>query len=342
MDLTTTYLGFDLPHPLMPGASPLADDLDNVRRLEDAGAAAIVLRSLFEEQIIGEQLASQDAMELHADAFSEATTYLPDPADFVLGPDDYLQHLARVKEAVDVPVIGSLNGVTPGGWIDHASLLAEAGADAMELNVYNVAADPEEESAAIEDRLIELCTSVKATVRIPVAVKLSPFYTSLPNLAARLGKVGIDGLVLFNRFYQSDIDLEDLDVVPSLRLSDESELLPRLRAVALLSGRVSPSLAVSGGVHSALNAVKAVMCGAHAVQLVSSLLQQGAGHLAKIRQELSDWLEEHEYESLAQMQGSMGLLRCPDPRAFERAQYVRVLQSWRGDLLPPTSHPTES
>lgn len=337
MDLTTTYLGFDLPHPLMPGASPLADDLDNVRRLEDAGAAAIVLRSLFEEQIIGEQLASQDAMELHADAFSEATSYLPDPADFVLGPDDYLQHLSRVKDAVDVPVIGSLNGVTPGGWIDHAALLAEAGADAMELNVYNVAADPAEEASAIESRLVELCASVKAAVQIPVAVKLSPFYTSLPNLAARLGAVGIDGLVVFNRFYQSDIDLDELDVVPSLRLSDESELLPRLRAVALLSGRVTPSLAVSGGVHSAHNAVKAVMCGAHAVQLVSALLQQGAGHLAKIRKELSDWLEEHEYESLGQMQGSMGLLRCPDPRAFERAQYVRVLQSWRGDLTPPLS-----
>ena len=216
MDLSTKYLGLDLPHPLMPGASPLADDLDTVRHLEDVGAAAIVLHSLFEEQIVGEQLEAHDATELYTYAFPEAATYLPEPPSFVLGPDDYLEHLSRIKNAVDIPVIGSLNGTTPGGWLDHASMLAGAGADAIELNVYDVAADPLATAAAIEDRVIEICTSVKAAVDVPVAVKLSPFYTSLPNLASRLAAAGIDGLVLFNRFYQSDIDLEELDVVAKL------------------------------------------------------------------------------------------------------------------------------
>jgi dihydroorotate dehydrogenase (fumarate) len=328
MDLTTKYLGIDLPHPLMPGASPMVDDLDTVRKLEDAGAAAIVMHSLFEEQLVGEQLAAHTARELHAESFAEATSYLPDPAGYLLGPDDYLEMLARIKNSVAVPVIGSLNGTTPGGWIEHAGLIEEAGADALELNLYSVSTDLDESAAVIEDRTVEICAAVKEQVAIPIAVKLSPFYTSLPNLARRLDELGMDGLVLFNRFYQPDIDVEELDVQHSLRLSDSSELLMRLRWLAVLSGRVNASLAVTGGVHTAVDVVKAVMCGAHAVQMVSALLMHGPGWLARIHAELVAWLEEHEYESLAQMRGSMSLARCPDPHAYERANYIHVIQSW--------------
>jgi dihydroorotate dehydrogenase (fumarate) len=229
---------------------------------------------------------------------------------------------------VAVPVIGSLNGTTLGGWIEHARLIEEAGADALELNLYSVSTDPAETASAIEERTVELCCAVKAQVGIPVAVKLSPFYTSLPNLARRLDESGMDGLVLFNRFYQPDIDVDELAVQHSLRLSDSSELLPRLRWLAVLSGRVDASLAVTGGVHTAVDAVKAIMCGAHAVQMVSALLMHGPGRLARVHEELVAWLEEHEYESVEQMRGSMDLTRCPNPRAFERANYVQVIQSW--------------
>jgi len=312
----------------MPGASPLVDDLDTVRHLEDCGAAAIVMHSLFEEQLVGEQLESFRATDLYVDAFSEARSFLPEPEGFVLGPDDYLELLARIKNTVAVPVIGSLNGASPGGWLEYARLLEQAGADALELNLYSVAGDLDEPGESIERRTIEICKSVRASVAIPVAVKLSPFYTSLPNLARQLDQAGLDGLVLFNRFYQPDIDVDELEVRHSLHLSDSDELLPRLRWLAMLSGRVGCSLAVTGGVHTALDAVKAVMCGAHAVQMVSVLLQHGPGMLAKIHQGLVAWMEEHEYESLAQMQGSMGLERCPNPTAYERANYVQVLQSW--------------
>jgi len=328
MDLSTRYLGFDLPHPLMCGASPLAHELDSVRRLEDAGAAAVVMHSLFEEQLLGEQLDAQDARQLHAESFSEATSYLPDPEGFVLGPDDYLELLASIKNSVSIPVIGSLNGTTPGGWVEHARLIEEAGADALELNLYSVATDIDVDAGRLEAETIELCHMVREQVSIPLAVKLSPYYTSLPNLAGKLDAIGINGLVMFNRFYQPDIDVEDLEVRHALELSSSSELLPRLRWLAILSGRLDASLAVTGGVHTALDAVKAVMCGAHAVQMVSALLMHGPGYLAKVREDLSAWLEEQGYESLAQMQGSMSLLRCPNPRAYERANYVQMLQSW--------------
>ncbi len=328
MDLSTKYLGFDLPHPLMPGASPLVDDLDTVRQLEDAGAAAIVMHSLFEEQLIGEQLAAHTATDLHSEAFSEATSYLPSPEGFVFGPDDYLEMLARIKASVSVPVIGSLNGSSLGGWIEHAGLIEEAGADALELNLYSISTDLDETAASIEQRTVELCAAVRSKVGIPVAVKLSPFYTSMPNVARRLDEIGMDGLVLFNRFYQPDIDVEALDVEHSLHLSDSSELLMRLRWLAVLSGRVNASLAVTGGVHTSTDAVKAVMCGAHAVQMVSALLMHGPGRLARVREDLVAWLEQNEYDSLSQMQGSMSLERCPDPRAYERANYVQVIQGW--------------
>ncbi len=329
MDLSISYLGLELPHPLMAGASPLADELDTVRRLEDAGAAAIVLRSLFEEQIEGDARGATAFIEAHSDSNPEAQTFFPATDDFALGPDEYLEHVRRVKRAVDMPVIGSLNGVTPGGWLDYARLIEEAGADALELNLYHLATDPVDTSDAIERRFIEIVSEVKRTVQIPVAVKLSPFFTSLSHFAAELTSSGADGLVLFNRFYQPDIDVEELEVNRTLALSSPLELRLRLRWLAILSGTVGASLAVSGGVHTALDAVKSVMAGASGVQMVSALLSRGPEHLRSVRDGVAAWLEEHEYESLRQMLGSMNLSRCPDPLAYERANYMYILQTWR-------------
>ncbi len=330
MDLTTTYLGFHLPHPFMPGASPMVDDLDTVKQLEDAGAAAIVMHSLFEEQITAEQLGTIHAMELHEESFAEALSYFPRPDEFALGPEPYLEQIRRIKAAVAVPVIASLNGVTAAGWLEYARLLEQAGADALELNVYSLATDPADTAAAVERRLLDIVRTVKAVVQVPVAVKLSPFFSAMAHIAHDLDALGVDGLVIFNRFYQPDIDIEALEAVPSLRLSDSSELLLRLRWLAVLSGRLRASLAITGGVHTYIDAIKAVMTGAHAVQMVSALLQNGPAQLRRVRAQMVQWMEEHEYASLAQMQGSMSLLRCPDPAAFERANYMRVLQSWKG------------
>jgi dihydroorotate dehydrogenase (fumarate) len=330
MDLTTTYLGLELPHPLMPGASPIATDLDLVKRYEDAGAAALVMHSLFEEQIVNEQLVTHAAFEFHAESFPEALSYLPEHPRFSLGPDSYLDHLRRIKETVDIPVIASLNGTTSGGWLRYAGLMEEAGADALELNVYFLGADPSESAELVENRMINMVREVRESVRIPLAVKLSHSFTSLAHTATRLSGTGADGLVLFNRFYQPDIDIESLEVVRSLRLSVSAELLFRLRWLAILSGRVTADLAVSGGVHTATDAIKAVMAGAHAVQMVSALLKNGPDHLPLVRGEMAAWLEEHEYDSLRQMQGSMSLERCPDPKAYERANYIQVLSGWKG------------
>ncbi|HUL72225.1 MAG TPA: dihydroorotate dehydrogenase-like protein [Vicinamibacterales bacterium] len=329
MDLRTTYLGFELPHPLMPGASPLADDLDAVRRLEDAGAAAIVMHSLFEEQITREQLGVVHHMEVHQESFAEALSYFPEPSEYALGPDRYLEQVRRIKAAVRVPVIASLNGTTPAGWLHFAELIEEAGADALELNFYHVATDPAETSAQVERRLLESVHTVRDRLRLPLAVKLSPFFSSLPHLARELAAAGAQGLVLFNRFYQPDIDLDLLEAVPRLHFSTSDELLLRVRWLAILSGRVNPSLCATGGVHSGLDALKAVMAGAHAVQMVAALLMRGPEHLAAVRRELAEWLEQHEYDSLRQAQGSMSLLRTADPEAFERGNYMRALQSWR-------------
>jgi dihydroorotate dehydrogenase (fumarate) len=329
MDLSTTYLGFELPHPFMPGASPLADDLDMVKRLEDAGASAIVLRSLFEEQITREQFGLVENVLAHEESFAEAQSYLPTATEFVFGPDQYLEQIRRIKAMVGVPVIASLNGTTAEGWLRYAALMQEAGADALELNFYHVATDPRESGADVERRLLDAARIVKENVRIPVAVKLSPFFSALPHLAHQLDALGADGLVLFNRFYQPDIDPEALEAVPRLQLSTSQALLLRVRWLAILSGRVGASLAVSGGVHTAIDALKAIMAGAHAVQMVSLLLEHGPGMLAIVRHDLTRWLEDHEYESLRQAQGSMSLQRSPDPAAFERGNYMRVLQTWR-------------
>ena len=329
MDLSTSYLGLKLANPFMPGASPLVDDIDTVKRLEDAGAAAIVMHSLFEEQIVREQLSTFLHTERHGESFAEAMTYFPSPDRFALGPEEYLEHIGRVKAAVRCPVIASLNGTTLGGWLDYAKAMQQAGADALELNVYSLHSDPEEAGPTIEDRTVEMLKAVKAAVRIPVAIKLSPYYTSMASFAKRLDGAGADGLVLFNRFYQPDIDAEALQAVRALHLSNSSELPLRLRWLAILSGRVKASLAVTGGVHTALDAIKSVMTGAHAIQVVSALLQRGPHYLATLREKMVAWMEEHEYTSLAQMQGSMNLLMCPDPTVYERANYMLILQSWR-------------
>jgi len=329
MDLSTTYLGLKLPHPIMPGASPMVDKIDLVKRMEDAGASAIVMHSLFEEQLMREELATYHHIDVHADSFAEAMTYLPRPDEFNLGPDQYLEQLVRIKQSVDLPVIASLNGFTSGGWIRYAKLMQDAGANALELNVYYLATKADETGEEVEQRTIDILKAVKQAVSIPVAIKLSPFFSSMANMAKRLDEAGADGLVLFNRFYQPDIDVESLEVEPTLRLSDSSELNLRLRWLAVVSGHVRASLAVSGGVHNHLDAVKAVMTGAHAVQVVSGILQQGPDVIRRIREGLTQWLEEHEYDSLEQMRGSMNLLRCPDASMFERANYIRILQGYK-------------
>jgi dihydroorotate dehydrogenase (fumarate) len=329
MDLSTTYLGFKLPHPFMPGASPLVDSLDMVRRLEDAGAAAIVMHSLFEEQIQNEYHETWKAVEFPANSFAEAVSLIMEPKEFTLGPEQYLKQIQKIKATVSVPVIASLNGTTSEGWLDYAAKIEEAGADALELNVYYLAADPLESSSEVDARLIRIVRSVRQRIKIPVVVKLSFFCSGLAHLAHELDVMGVDGLVLFNRFYQPDIDVENLEVVPTLKLSESTELLLRLRWLAILSSQIKATLAVSGGVHTYNDAVKAIMCGASAVQVVSALLRHGPERLSELRDGLSIWLEDHEYDSLEQLRGSMNHDRCPDPGAFERANYMRLLQGWR-------------
>ena len=330
MDLSTEYLGLKLAHPIMAGASPLVDDLDVVRRLEDAGAAAIVMRSLFEEQVRSEQMAALRHLDAPGESFAEAISYFPVAASFGMSSDAYLERLRRIRDAVAVPVIASLNGSTPGGWLGYARELEQAGAHALELNLYTIPTDAREDATVVETRAVEVVREVTKALRIPVAVKLSPFYSSLPAFVRRLEEAGAGGVVLFNRFYQPDIDPETLEVVRELHLSDSSELPLRLRFIAILFGHVKLSLAATGGVHTAVDALKAIMAGAHGVQMVSALLRHGPAHLRMVVADLRRWLEEHEYVSLRQAIGSMSLARCPDPMAYERANYVQILQSWHG------------
>jgi dihydroorotate dehydrogenase (fumarate) len=340
MKLTTRYLGLTLAHPFMPGASPLVDRIDTVLQLEDAGASAIVMHSLFEEQITRERFGHDQLLAL-SPASAEASSYFPGGDGYALGPDRYLEQLSLIKRRVNVPVIGSLNGTTAEGWLEFARLIERAGADALELNFYHVATDLLEDAVSVERRVVDIVAVLKESIGIPIAVKLSPFYSSLPHLAAQLDRIGADGLILFNRFYQPDIDPLTLETVPQLRLSDSSELLLRLRWLAILSGRLRGSLAVSGGVHEPIDAVKAIMAGATGVQIVSALLQRGPAYLRQIITGFAQWADEHEYESLDQMRGSMSLARCPDPASFERGNYVRVLQSWHtapAEWVPKMSH----
>jgi dihydroorotate dehydrogenase (fumarate) len=328
MDLSTNYLGITLPHPLVPGASPLSDDLDTVKQLEDAGAAAIVLRSLFEEQITREAEATHSHWNSHDDAFAEAVTFFPSPDSFVLGPDEYLNHVQRVKQTVRIPVIGSLNGMTSGGWLSYARLIEQAGADALELNVYHAPTDFETSGSEVERQTVEMIRQVKDGLKIPLAVKLSPFFTAFAHFARQLDGASADGLVLFNRYYDPDIDVQELNVLRTLQLSDSSELPLRLRGIAALAGRVKASLAVTGGVHTALDVVKSTMAGAHITQMVSALLKNGPGHLRKVRADLEAWMEENEWSSLNEMRGNMSQERIPNPQIYERANYMLMLQTW--------------
>jgi dihydroorotate dehydrogenase (fumarate) len=325
MDLGTTYLGMRLPHPLIVGAGPLGDDLDRVRQLEDAGAAMLVLRSLYEEEITGEQMHEFLHTEGHSESFAEAGTFTPDPL-FALGPEEYLEHLRLVKAAVRIPIVASLNGITPGGWTSYAKLCEEAGADALELHVYHAASDMTLAAADVERQALDIVREVKRSLRIPVAVKLAPLLTAFAHFAKALDTVGADGLVLFTRFHRIDIDVVELEVVRSLPLSDSSELPLRLRGTAALAGRVRASLAVTGGVHTGLDVIKATMAGAHATQLVSAVLRHGPNHLRTVRREIEAWMTEHEWESLGEMRGNMSLERLPDPAAYERANFRMALR----------------
>jgi dihydroorotate dehydrogenase (fumarate) len=313
------------------------DDLDMVRRLADAGAAAIVMHSLFEEQIAQGQLASHAVLEETSDVSAEASSYFPQASAFTLGPDAYLEQIRRIRAAVDVPVIASLNGTTPGGWLAYARLMEEAGAHALELNIYAIPTDPDEDAAAVEARVIDVVRAVRAEVRIPLAVKLSPYYSSLPHLVRRIEAAGADGIVLFNRFYQPDIDPERLEVTRALHLSDPSELLLRLRWLAILSWQSRLSFTATGGVHGVTDVVKALMAGADAVQVTAALLREGPEHLRTLTDGLRAWLAEHEYGSVRELRGNMNHARCPDPAAYERGNYVRILQSWTPDPPRPES-----
>lgn len=326
-DLSTRYLGLKLRNPLVASAGPLTRELDNIRRLEDVGASAIVFHSLFEEQI------DLEANELDRqlspnEGFAEAQSYLPELTAYNIGPEGYIEHLRKAKEAVGIPVIGSLNGVSAGGWIRYAKLIEEAGADALELNIYYLPVSPAEDSAQVEKMQADLVREVKKSINIPVAVKLGPYFSAIPNMMKKLDEAGADALVLFNRFYQPDFDLENLEVVPNLALSDSRELLMRLHWVAILYGNVKADLAITGGVHTAADVIKSMMAGARVAMMTSAVLRYGVGHFASVRGKLVEWMQDHEYQSIQEMQGSMSRRAVPEPAAFERANYMRVLSSY--------------
>ncbi|MHB1132611.1 MAG: dihydroorotate dehydrogenase-like protein [Chloroflexota bacterium] len=327
--LETTYLGLPLKNPLVASASPLMKKVETIQQLEEAGVAAVVLHSLFEEQVTNESNELDFYLNRGADFYPEALTYFPDMDFGDLGARGYLDHLREVKRAVGIPIIGSLNGTSPGGWTEYARAIEEAGADALELNMYYLATDPSVSSAELEDRYVALVAQVRAAVRIPLALKLSPFFTSIPNMARRFVEAGANGLVLFNRFYQPDLDLEKLEVVPNLFLSDSRELRLPLRWVAILYGRVAAAdLALTSGVHTGIDLLKAVMAGANVAMTTSELLARGIGRVGPILQQTEAWMTEHEYESVEQMRGSMSQQAVADPAAFERANYIRALSSF--------------
>ncbi len=329
MNLQTQYLGFELKHPIIAGASPLPDDLDKVRALEDGGIAAITMYSLFEEQITQNIVGSEAHIGNYENSFSEAASYFPEVDLLERGVDVYLDQVQKVKAAVDVPVIGSLNGTREGEWVNYASLIESAGADALELNLYFLPTEMEESAAELEDRCIRIVQAVDARIQVPLAVKISPFFTALPHFAKRLAAAGADSLVCFNRFYQPDIDVDELDIRPMIDLSHSQELRLRLRWLAFLSGRIDTQLVVSGGVHNGIDVAKALMAGADAVQIVSSLLINGPEQVKSMLDELCKWMEKKGYNSIDELRGCMNYLRCPDPEALERANYMRVLKSWR-------------
>jgi dihydroorotate dehydrogenase (fumarate) len=322
-------MGLALKSPLVVSASPLADTLDNVKKIEDAGGAAIVLHSLFEEQLRQESLELDARLTQGTESFAEALSYFPEPSEFRLGPEDYLEHVAKAKAAVKIPIIASLNGSTPGGWTQYAKQIQQAGADALELNIYYIPTDLATPADQIEQEYLDILRAVKSEVNVPVAVKLSPFFTNFANMAKRLDDAGANALVLFNRFYQPDINLEDLEVTPNVLLSTPMAMRLPLRWVAILHGRVKASLAATSGVHRGTDALKCLMAGADVTMMCSVLLRRGIDHIQVVQKEMTDWMHQHDYESVAQLQGSMSQEKCPDPSAFERAQYMKALASYK-------------
>jgi dihydroorotate dehydrogenase (fumarate) len=326
LDLTTQYLGMQLRTPLVASASPLSQEIAGIRHLEDAGASAVVLYSLFEEQLRRESVELDFYLAEGTESFPESLSYFPQPKEFFLGPDGYLEHIRKAKEAVEIPVIASLNGSSVGSWIQYATQIEQAGADAIECNIYWIVTDPDAKAEAVERHYLDILEAVKAAVRIPVAIKLSPFFTNMSNMAKRLDDAGANGLVLFNRFYQPDINLEELEMQPSVLLSTPQAMRLPLTWIGILYGRVKASLAATSGVHSASDVLKLLMAGANVTMLCSTLLRNGIDHLQAIEQDVRQWMESHDYESVLQMQGSMSQLHCPDPAAFERAQYARAVK----------------
>jgi len=329
MDLSTRYMGMKLRTPLVPSASPLSDSLDNIKRMEDAGASAVVFYSLFEEQLTQEQAALDHHLSHGTESFAEALTYLPAPNAFRAGPEGYLEKIRKAKEAVGIPIIASLNGASIGGWVDYAKRMEEAGADAIELNVYLIPTDPDCSSAIIEQTYVDILKAVKFVVSIPVALKLSPFFSSMAHVARRFDEAGADALVLFNRFYQPDMDIENLEVRPNILLSTPQALRLPLRWIAILYGKIKADIAATSGIHSSEDALKVLMAGAGVTQLCSALLSYGIDHIRKIERGMVEWMDKHNYESVAQLQGSMSQKNCADPSAFERAHYMQALISYK-------------
>ncbi|MDW8053507.1 MAG: dihydroorotate dehydrogenase-like protein [Anaerolineae bacterium] len=339
VDLSTTYLGLQLAHPIVPSAGPLTSRLDRIKRLEDAGAPAVVLVSLFEEQIEHESLLLDHYLSYGAETYAEALSYFPDLGSYNLGPEEYLKLIQRAKAETSIPIIASLNGVSSGGWTEYARQIEQAGADALELNIYYVAADIHVTGAEVEQRYIDVLKQVRQVVSIPLAVKVGPFFSAMANMAKRLVEAGANGLVLFNRFYQPDFDIEALEVVPHLVLSTSDELRLPLRWIAILYGRVKAALALSTGVHTHEDVIKGIMAGASVTMLTSELLRHGPGRISQLVRDLSEWMEQHEYGAVAQMRGCLSQRSVANPDAFERANYAKVLQSWRAEpsALAPKS-----
>jgi len=326
-DLTTNYLGLKLRTPLVPSASPLSQEIDGIRRLEDAGASAVVLYSLFEEQLRQERLELDHHLSAGTDSFAESLSFFPQAGEFHLGPEGYLNHVRKAKEAVRIPIIASLNGATVGGWTEYAKQIEQAGADALECNIYSIPTDMNVPGLEVEQNCLEIVKAVKAVVGIPITIKLSPFFSSMANMARQLDEAGANGLVLFNRFYQPDIDIDELEIKPNVLLSTPQALRLPLTWIGVLFGRVKTSLAATSGVHGPEDVIKLLMVGADVTMLCSTLLRNGISHLRYIELGLAEWMDKHEYESVEQMKGSMSQLRCPDPSAFERAQYMRAVKS---------------
>jgi dihydroorotate dehydrogenase (fumarate) len=333
MDLTTTYLGLKLKNPLVPSSSPLSRNLNSMRQMEDSGAAAIVLYSLFEEQITLESQTLNHYLTQGVESFPEALTYFPEATEYATGPDEYAEHIQKAKKALGIPVIASLNGVSTGGWVKYAKNVEQAGADALELNIYYLPTDPNLSGSEVEQIYLDVLRDVKEAISIPVAMKLSPYFSSMAYMARRLAEEGADALVLFNRFYQPDLDIENLEVVPHLLLSTSAELRLPLRWLAILHGRSDVDLALTTGVHTAEDVLKGLMAGASVTMLASELLRNGIGRLREILVDLERWLTEYEYESIEQLKGSLSQINCAEPAAFERANYMRVLSSFAPDYL---------